>query len=116
MIGRTLRRGDVYWGDLDPQKGSEEGGRRPVLIFQDDLLSQAGNTVVVIPFTTAVRLARLPTCVLVPAGTGGLPHDSVVLCHQIRVLDKTGIHDRIGSLPPTVMAEIERIVRLTLGL
>jgi mRNA interferase MazF len=114
--GPVFHRGDIHWGDLDPQKGSEQGGRRPVLIFQDDRLNRAGNTIVVIPFTTSLRWARLPSCVLIPKGTGGLPQDSVALCHQIRVLDKRGIHGRIGTLPTAVLADIERIVRTTLGL
>jgi mRNA interferase MazF len=112
----VFHRGDLHWGDLDPQKGSEQGGRRPVLIFQDDRLSRAGNTVVVIPFTTSVRWARLPTCVFIPAGTGGLSQDSVALCHQIRVLDKRGIAGRIGTPPSATMNEVERVVRTTLGL
>jgi mRNA interferase MazF len=116
MTAPVFRRGEIYWGELDPQKGSEQGGRRPVLIFQDDRLNRAGNTVVIIPFTTAVRWARLPTCVLVRQGVGGLPQDSVALCHQIRVLDKRGIAGRLGMLPPQVMAQIERVVRRTLGL
>jgi mRNA interferase MazF len=85
-------------------------------VFQDDRLSRAGNTVVVIPFTTSVQWAKLPTCVFIPVGTGGLPQDSVALCHQIRVLDKRGIAGRIGTLPPSTMNEIERVVRTTLGL
>ena len=116
MTAPVLRRGEIYWGDLDPQKGSEQAGRRPVLILQDDRLNLAGNTVVVSPFTTSVRWARLPTCVLVRKGTGGLSQDSVALCHQIRVLDKQGIAGRIGMLPSSVMARIERVVRTTLSL
>jgi mRNA interferase MazF len=121
VTGLVFRRGDLHWGDLhwgdlDPQKGSEQGGSRPVLIFQDDRLNRAGNTVVVIPFTTSVRWARLPTYVFVPAGTGGLPQDSVALCHQIRVLDKRGIGGRIVTLSSATMGEVERVVRSTLGL
>ena len=62
-----MRRGDVYLADLNPVKGSEQAGRRPVLIFQDDLLIAATLTVLVIPFTTNLAMRKLPTCVFVPA-------------------------------------------------
>ncbi len=110
------QRGDLYWGNLDPQKGSEQAGTRPVLIFQDESLWPAANTAVIIPFTSQLQWRRLPTCVFVPGGTGGLRQDSVALCHQIRMLDKSGIGNHIGTLPPEVLREIEDVVLLTLGL
>jgi len=110
------RRGEIYWGSLDPQKGSEQGGTRPVLILQDDHINRAGNTVVVIPFTTTMKHAYLPSCVLVQGGTGGLSQDSVAMCHQIRVLDKQGLKGRIGVLPQTLLNDIEDAVRRTLSL
>ena len=110
------RRGEIYWGILDPQKGSEQGGRRPVLILQDDRINRAGNTVVIIPFTTTLKLAQLPSCVMVPAGVGGLPQNSVALCHQIRVLDKHGLGNKIGMLPPNILVQIENALRRTLTL
>ena len=70
-----MRRGDVYLADLNPVKGSEQAGRRPVLIFQDDLLIAATLTVLVIPFTTNLAMRKLPTCVFVPAAEAGLRFD-----------------------------------------
>jgi len=74
-----VKRGDVYLADLDPVKGSEQAGRRPVLVFEDDHLIQATLTVVVIPFTTNLKMQNLPMCVLAPAGEGGLRQDSVAI-------------------------------------
>lgn len=111
-----MKRGDVYLADLDPVKGSEQAGRRPVLVFEDNRLIQSTLMVVVIPFTTNLRMSSLPTCVLVPAGEGSLRQDSVAICHQIRALDKRGLLDYWGALPTTRMAEIERAVLRTLGI
>ncbi len=111
-----MKRGDIYLADLDPAKGSEQAGRRPVLIFEDDRLIRVTLTVVVIPFTTNLKMQNLPTCVFVPAGEGGLRQDSVAICHQIRALHKAGLVQHWGSLPAARLAEIERAVLRTLGL
>lgn len=111
-----MKRGDVYLANLDPTKGSEQAGTRPVLILQHDTLNKVTRTVVVIPFTKTLRIARLPSCVLVPAGEGGLRADSVALCHQIRALDKSGLLTYWGTLSSARLAEIERVVAFTLGM
>jgi mRNA interferase MazF len=111
-----VRRGEVYLADLDPAKGSEQAGRRPVLVFEDDRLIAATLTVVIIPFTSNVAMQKLPTCVFVPAGEGGLRQDSVAICHQIRALDKRRLLDYWGTLPDERMAEVERAVLRTLGI
>ncbi len=110
-----MKRGDVYLADLDPTKGSEQAGRRPVLILEDDRLIPATLTIVVIPFTTNLKMQNLPTCVLVPAGEGGLRVDSVAIGHQIRALDKRGSVTHWGTWPPARLAEIEYAVLRTLG-
>jgi mRNA interferase MazF len=111
-----MRRGDVYLANLDPTKGSEQAGTRPVLIYEDDRLIRATLTVVVIPFTTNLKMQHLPTGVLVLAGEGGLRQDSVALCHQLRALDKLGLVQHWGSLPPARLAEVDRAILRTLGL
>ena len=110
-----MKRGDIYLADLDPTKGSEQAGRRPVLILEDDRLIPATLTVVVVPFTTNLKMQSLPTCVFVPAGEGGLRGDSVAIGHQIRALDKRGLVVHWGALSPARLAEIERAVLRTLG-
>ena len=111
-----MRRGDVYLADLNPVKGSEQAGRRPVLIFQDDLLIAATLTVLVIPLTTNVAMGKLPTCVFVPADEAGLRQDSVAICRQMRALDKRGLIEQWGVLSPPRMADVERAVLRTLGI
>ena len=111
-----MKRGDIYLADLDPTKGSEQAGRRPVLVFEDDRLIPATLTIVVVPFTTNLKMQNLPTCVFVPAGEGGLRVDSVAIGHQIRALDKRGLVTRWGTLPPVRLAEIERALLRTLGI
>jgi len=110
-----MKRGEIYWADLDPTKGSEQAGVRPVLIFEDNRLIQATLTVIVIPFTTNLRMQKLPTCVFVPAGEGGLTADSVAICHQMRALDKKGLVGYLGEIPPGRMLEVEQAVLVTLG-
>jgi mRNA interferase MazF len=110
-----MRRGDVYLADLDSSKGSEQAGRRPVILFQDDRLIPATLTVVVIPLTTNLRMQKLPTCSLILAGEAGLRQDSVAICHQMRALDKQGLIERWGTLPAERLDEIERTVLRTLG-
>ena len=111
-----MKRGDVYLADLDPVKGTEQAGRRPVLIFEDDRLIPVTLPVVVIPFTKNVRMQKLPSCVFVPKGEGGLREDSVAICHQIRALDKEGLVSYLGTLPETRIREIEITVLRTLGI
>lgn len=111
-----MKRGDVYLADLDPTRGAEQAGRRPVLVFQNNSLNQVTRTVVVIPFTSNLRMARLPSCVMVPAGEGGLRQDSVAICHQIRALDKSSLLTHWGTLSEARMADIERVLAFTLGM
>jgi mRNA interferase MazF len=76
----TVNRGEVWLADLNPTRGSEQGGTRPVIIFQNDLVSEFTTTIIIIPLTTNLRRAALPTCLLIPNGEGGIDRDSVALC------------------------------------
>lgn len=118
MPNQAYNRGEVYWGNLDPQKGSEQAGSRPVVILQNDLLNRTGNTVVVVPLTYTTRFAHLPCCLLIPKGDCDLTQDqdAVALCHQIRVLDKGGLGDYVTTLPSPLMTLLEDRGRYTLGL
>src|SRR5690606_1860143 len=86
--GLFVKQGDVYLADLNPVKGSEQAGTRPVLIYQENRLIPVTRTVIVIPFTTNLKLQNLPSAVLIPGGEAGLRQDSVLLCHQMRAVDK----------------------------
>lgn len=103
-----MRRGDVHFADLDPVRGSEQAGRRPVVVVQCDTLNAATNTVVIVPFTSKLKYSTLPSAHLVRAGDGGLESDSVALCHQIRVLSKDRLSaSSSGSLAPDTMRQID---------
>jgi len=112
----TVKRGEVWLADLNPIRGSEQAGVRPVPIFQNDTINSFTATVVTIPFTSNLRRAALPSCVRVGAGEGGLTSDSVALCHQLRVLDTTRLIRRLGAVSRPTMLALERCVLFTLGI
>jgi mRNA interferase MazF len=112
----TVLRGELWWASLDPIVGSEQGGRRPALVLQNDDVSLFTTTVIAIPLTTNLRRSQLPSAVFVPSAGTGLPSDSVVLCHQARVLDKSRLHARIGVLPADLLHQVEYALLFTLGI
>jgi mRNA interferase MazF len=101
---------------LDPVRGSEQAGTRPVLIVQTNAINRFTTTVLAIPFTTNLRRAALPSCIQVAAGEGGLTSDSVALCHQLRVLDKTRLAKKLGDVSDATLERIEICVLFTLGI
>jgi len=111
-----VTRGELWWASLDPIVGSEQGGRRPVLVLQNDAVSSFTTTVIAIPLTTNLRRSQLPSAVFVPSAGTGLQSDSVALCHQARVLDKSRLHGRIGMLPDDLLRQVEYAVLFTLGI
>lgn len=110
-----IRRGELYFADLDPVVGSEQGGRRPVLILQNDTGNRFSPTVIVAALTTRTEKARLPTHILVRAHQCGLDRDSVILLEQLRTVDKRRLGARLGVLPASVLREAERALRISLG-
>jgi len=112
----TPKRGEVWLANLDPTRGAEQAGMRPVLVYQNDVVNRFTTTVVTIPFTTNLRRALLPSCCLVRHGDGGLTSDSVVLCHQVRVLDKSRLQRRLGAVETKTMTAIDGRVLFTLGI
>ena len=110
-----VARGEIWLANLDPTQGSEQAGTRPIIIFQENTISKFTSTIVTIPLTTNLRRAALPTCLLISNEQGGLSQDSVALCHQLRVLDKTRLIKRLGQLDSVAIADLESIVLFTLG-
>jgi mRNA interferase MazF len=110
-----LKRGEVWLADLNPTQGSEQAGIRPVIIFQNDLVSQFSITTITIPLTTNQCRAALPICLMIEQGNGGLSQNSVALCFQMRVLDKTRLIRKLGQLSPETISQLEGVVLLTLG-
>ncbi|MDB9419387.1 type II toxin-antitoxin system PemK/MazF family toxin [Microcystis aeruginosa CS-563/04] len=112
---QQLKRGEVWLANLNPAQGSEQAGIRPIIIFQNDIVSQFSTTTITIPLTTNQRRASLPICMLIRQRDGGLSQDSVALCFQIRVLDKTRLIQRLGQLRTETIAQLEDVVLVTLG-
>jgi len=110
-----VERGEIWLANLDPTKGSEQAGTRLIIIFQEDTLSKFTSTIITIPLTTNLRRASLPTCMMISSGQGGLNQDSVALCHQLRVLDKTRLIKKLGQLDTELIDNLEGIVLFTLG-
>ena|SRR5947199_143703 len=111
-----VRRGDIWLADLNPTRGSEQAGTRPVLIFQNNSVNRFASTFLTIPLTTNLRRASLPTGVFVTKEEGGLSKDSVALCHQLRVLDKVRLVRRLGVVSDDLMTAIEACVAFTAGM
>jgi mRNA interferase MazF len=112
----TVTRGEVWLANLNPIRGSEQAGMRPVLIFKNDAINRFPTTVLAIPFTTNLRRAALPSCVQVVQGEAGLESDSVVLCHQLRALDKSRLQRKLGAISHATMIAVERCVLFTIGI
>ena len=111
-----VKRGEIWLAELNPIRGSEQAGTRPVLILQNNSINRFTRTFLAIPLTTNLRRASLPTCVFVPQGEGGLTKDSVALCHQLRVLDISGLTRSLGSLSESTVGAIDHCVLFTIGI
>lgn len=111
-----IARGDVVLCDLNPVVGTEQAGIRPAVVLQIDRANAVSPHTIIAPFTTKIRQAILPSHVLVPIGVGGLTQDSVVLCEQIRVIDKRRILRVLGHLDTTYMQQIGKALTVILGL
>ncbi len=111
-----VSRGELWWADLNPVRGSEQAGRRPVLVFQNDQINRFTTTVLAIPLTTNLRRASLPSCVEIPKKGTGLAEDSVAVCHQLRALDKRRLKERIGAVDESALAAVDQCLAFTLGM
>ena len=104
------KRGEIWLANVNPIRGSEQAGTRPVLIFQNDLINRFTTTFLTIPLTTNLRRAALPSCLSIPQGEGGLTNNSVALCHQLRVLDKTRLLRKLGTVSRQTLDSVEGCV------
>lgn len=112
----TIKRGDIYYANLSPVVGSEQGGVRPVLIVQNDVGNKYSPTVIVAAITSKINKAKLPTHIELSAHTYGLERDSVVLLEQIRTLDKARLLERIGCTDNKTLENIDSALAISLGL
>ena len=110
-----VKRGDIYYADLSPVVGSEQGGVRPVLVVQNDVGNKYSPTVIAAAVTSKINKARLPTHIELSASLYGLMKDSVVLLEQIRTIDKRRLKERIGFLPPDTMRQVDDALLISLG-
>ena len=112
----SIKRGDIFWVDLDPTRGSEQAGRRPVVIIQNDTGNEFAPTVIAAPLTTKSFSKEYPTNVHLPKAASGLKEDSTVLLSQIRTLDKKRFEKKIGHLPTVYLAKVDQAIKVSLGL
>jgi mRNA interferase MazF len=111
-----IRRGDLFWVDLNPTKGSEQAGRRPVVVIQNDVGNEVAPTVIVAPLTTKRFTKHYPINVHIPRRVAGLKEDSTILLSQIRTIDKTRLERKIGHLPLTYLKQVDQAICISLGL
>ena len=112
----SVKRGDIYYADLSPVVGSEQGGLRPVLIIQNDVGNRYSPTVIAAAITSRMGKTRLPTHIDIYADKAGLAKDSVVLLEQIRTLDKQRLKEKMGHLDDGMMNEINNAIAVSFGL
>ena len=110
-----VKRGEMYYADLSPVIGSEQGGIRPVLIVQNDIGNKYSPTIIAAAVTSRLNKARLPTHIELVSETYGLPKDSVVLLEQLRTLDKKRLKDKIGLLDNETMEKVNIALLISLG-
>ncbi len=118
MVSETngiIKRGDLFYADLSPVVGSEQGGMRPVLIIQNDIGNKYSPTIIAAAITSQINKAKLPTHIELKAGDYGLPKDSVILLEQIRTLDKKRLKEKIGTLKSDTMKRADKAILISLG-
>ncbi|MDY3305137.1 MAG: type II toxin-antitoxin system PemK/MazF family toxin [Clostridia bacterium] len=112
----TVKRGDIYYADLSPVIGSEQGGIRPVLIIQNDVGNKYSPTVIVAAITSQINKAKLPTHIEISGESYGLAKDSVILLEQIRTIDKRRLKEKTGHIDEKMCCDIGHALKISLGL
>lgn len=112
----VIKRGDIYYADLSPVVGSEQGGIRPVLIVQNDIGNKYSPTVIAAAITSQINKAKLPTHIEISAQEYGLVKDSVILLEQIRTIDKKRLREKIGHLDDELMEKVNEALGVSFGL
>ena len=115
-VDNSVKRGDIFYADLSPVVGSEQGGVRPVLIVQNDTGNRHSPTVIAAAITSQTGKARLPTHISLAPASCGLPKESIILLEQIRTLDKRRLRERAGVIPPDDMRRVDEALGVSMGL
>ncbi|NLJ74553.1 MAG: type II toxin-antitoxin system PemK/MazF family toxin [Firmicutes bacterium] len=113
---QTVSRGDIFYANLNPVIGSEQGGVRPVLILQNDIGNKYSPTTIVAAITSKIKKAKLPTHVELDSSNFDLEKDSVILLEQVRTIDKRRLKEKIARLDEETMREIDQALQISLGL
>jgi len=112
----NVKRGDVFFADLSPVVGSEQGGTRPVLVIQNDIGNRFSPTIIIAAITAQIQKAKLPTHVEINAKKYGFERDSVILLEQLRTIDKSRLTDKITQLDDVLMDAVDEALEISLGL
>lgn len=112
----VVRRGDIFYADLSPVVGSEQGGVRPVLVIQNDIGNKYSPTIIIAAITSQINKAKLPTHIEISAEEYGLTKDSVILLEQIRTIDKKRLKERVGHLSDELMKKVDECIQISFGL
>ena len=115
-MDNSVKRGDIFYADLSPVVGSEQGGVRPVLIVQNDTGNKHSPTVIAAAITSQTGKARLPTHITLASHSCGLPKDSVVLLEQVRTIDKRRLKERMGKVEDPYMDQVDHALSISFGL
>ena len=110
-----IKRGDIYYADLSPVIGSEQGGIRPIVVLQNDIGNKYSPTIIVAAITSQINKAKIPTHIELNAEKYGLSKDSVILLEQIRTIDKKRLKQKISTIDSFKMKEINRGLLISLG-
>ncbi|PWF99305.1 type II toxin-antitoxin system PemK/MazF family toxin [Levilactobacillus bambusae] len=116
MSSAEIKRGDIFFADLSPVIGSEQGGTRPVLIVQNNVGNHYSPTVIVAAITARMTKTKMPTHIVITAEKTGIERDSIILCEQVRTIDKQRLKDWVTHLGPTVMSKVDAALETSLGL
>lgn len=116
MTTKEIKRGDIYYADLSPVLGSEQGGLRPVVIIQNDIGNKHSPTTIVAPLTSRHTKKPLPTHLLLTNDKTKLKNDSILLAEQIRVIDKQRLRGKMGALPLEEIDQLNKVIKISLGL
>lgn len=116
ILDNQIKRGDIYYADLSPVVGSEQGGIRPVLIVQNNVGNRYSPTVIAAAITSQVNKAKMPTHIELGARSFGLTKDSIVLTEQIRTLDKKRLREKMGTLDEAHMQSVDEALAVSFGL
>jgi mRNA interferase MazF len=112
----VIKRGDIFYADLSPVIGSEQGGIRPVLVVQNDVGNKYSPTIIAAAITSQINKAKLPTHIEISAQEYGLAKDSVILLEQIRTIDKKRLREKIGHLDDELMEKVNEALNISFGL